>query len=288
MTAGVAAIWCAFHLRGVFVQQAFVKAANAAHSVQAVGAQEALLEKRQAARVQQERLEAARVAWEQTQPGYRWPPEEWLEDAGNAKPFEKPGIYWQVPSLTDHPFTYNIYLPRAYDDSADARFPWLTISHPGSEIDFFGLEEWAERNDVILIVMNDSNNGNYERNGVVQDAGLYTAGQLLRLDMQRGIALGSSGGARTSWDMVNRYPAHFMGLCMIAYGAGDGPMTPRHVRLGFIHGDEDFNAPYVRKAVPRLMRNGRAVLHYEFPGGHEAGPLALRERVLDWLLTGAA
>jgi hypothetical protein len=243
-----------------------------------------LLEERAAARAAKAAAEFERLAALRLQPGYEHPEEAWLATAVNGLPAWEPGIYYNIPCPSKPEFTFDVYIPLTYRDLPEKYFAFLTIGMPAPFPGFLGYQSWAEQNDVILIVMNHVANHTYRQNFTVQDHVLDAVFGSMRLDPRLGMATGVSGGARCSWDMLVRHPNRFSGLFMIAFGKGDLGELSQHVAVAFLHGNQDYNAPSIRRTVQQFRSGRRVHLHREFPGGHEGGPLNLRHDSLNWLL----
>ena len=209
---------------------------------------------------------------------------EWRPTAVDGLPRWESGTYLNVPCRTKPDFTMDVFIPTSYDSHRHTNFAFLTICMPVPFPSFLGYPKWAEENDVILIVMNHVANYTYEQNFEVQDHVLESVFGTMRLDPRQGLATGSSGGARCSWDMIVRHPQQFSGILLAAMSRGDLGDLPPHVVLAHLHGDQDFNAPHIRKEAKFQQAQGRVYMHQEFPGGHEGGPLELRTQMLDWML----
>lgn len=227
-----------------------------------------------------------------SRPGYEHPANTWFADVLAEVPLREPGKYLKVPVGGRNKFTADFYLPLSYDDDETVLHPFVTICAPLPNPGFQDLNDWAERNGAVLIAMNDVSNDTFRQNPEVQRDVLDTAFKVLRLDPSRGIALGMSGGANTSWDMIRTYPETFGGIVQIAFFGGFDPQRPqhyihtdlpRHIVLAAIHGDKDFNAEIAIKGERLFKQQARPVLRLTFPGGHETGPVHLREQALDWV-----
>ncbi len=234
----------------------------------------------------QEKEEVDRLA--RTKPGYVHRREDWRRTAFQGVPQWESGIYRKVPTLARRKFTMDVYLPMAYSAYPEALFPYLTICMPVFDPGFLGFERWAEKRNVVLIVMNAVSNGTYKRNGVVQDAVLDTMWKTMRLHPRLGFATGVSGGARTSWEMLSRYPRHFAGVLMMAFAGLSTHTFPPHIRVAFLYGRNDFNAKHIPPCVKKLQRKRYQVRSMQCQGGHIMGPLSMRSQLMDWLMEGQA
>jgi predicted esterase len=150
---------------------------------------------------------------------------------------------------------------------------------------FIGLENWAEQNDVILVAINSVTNEMYSLNWQAQDAALSLVVESMRVDRSMGFAIGMSGGAATSWEMVARYPEGFAGLVMMGISDGhNGSSIPIHVRVAYIYGNAEPNINHIKRKIPRLRAAGNKVREQVVPGGHVTGPVKVREAMLTWML----
>lgn len=240
----------------------------------------------------QELVEVARAP--SVRPGEVIPELVWRRTAIHGLPDWKPGIYervacpgafYETREGETKARTIDVYVPMAYQERPDELFSALAISMPKMYSGFLRLEKWAERNDVILVVINTSSNRSYGYNGLAQNAAISTVSTSMRVDGRLGFALGVSGGAAASWEMICRYPDNFAGVVMIAMDDGhNGCMIPGHVRVGYIHGRTDHNNPGIVRIIPKLRAAGYKVKEQVVPGGHVQGPLRVRENMLSWML----
>jgi len=240
----------------------------------------------------QELVEVARAP--SLRPGEVIPELVWKRTAIQGLPDWKPGIYERVPCPGAFyetregevkARTIDVYVPMAYQERPDELFSALAISMPAKYSGFRGLEKWAERNDVILVAINTSSNGSRRQNWFAQNAAISTVSTSMRVDGRLGFAIGVSGGAAASWEMICRYPDNFVGVVMIAMSRGhNGCMIPGHVRVGYIHGRTDFNNSGIARIIPQLRAAGYKVKEQVVPGGHVEGPLRARENMLTWML----
>lgn len=223
----------------------------------------------------------------QSIPGLIHHPGTWeLDSAGVPK--WKSGVFRGVPCINEPKRTIDVYLPLVYDAKPETRFPGVVIQMAGGNPGFIGLEEWAERCEVILIVINSSRNKTFAQNHIAQDRALETVSTSLRVDQQMGFAIGMSGGGRASWQVACRYPENFMGIVMMGIsGDEDVFMPPTHVRVAFIHGETDFNNRSTASAIRLLTQLGYEVRERVVPGGHVPGPVQVRIEMLNWMVFAA-
>lgn len=230
---------------------------------------------------------AMHVAAPASAPGQIHAPSTWnLDDHG--VPTWRSGVFLNVPCINEPARTIDVYIPLAYDTKPDALFPGVVIQMPGGKPGFIGLEDWAERSEVILIVVNSSKNQTFAQNHIAQDRALETVSTGLRLDQRMGFAIGMSGGGRASWQVACRYPENFRGIVMMGIsGDEDVFMPPPHVRIAIIHGETDFNNKAIARALALLAREGYQVREAVVPGGHVTGPVENRVEMLNWMVYGA-
>ncbi len=250
--------------------------------------------RRDAAAREAEMKLAAEAEAASKRPGYEIPSDEWNLDPDTGVPAWRPGIYRQLPcagswfEFTQAPRTIDVYIPSAYADRTDELFPVLTISMPGQNLGFRGYEAWAERRSVILIVINSSyNEGGTANNREAQLAAYNFLNGRLRTHPYLNFATGASGGAQMSWIAAANSPNMFAGLLMTSHGGYREIALAPHIRVAYVNGKDDWNAPYIVEMMARLRANGNEVRHQVVPGGHIEGPLEVREQMLDWLLDSA-
>ncbi len=249
--------------------------------------------KRDAAALEAESKRIAEKEVASKRPGYEIPPEEWNLDPETGVPAWRPGTYRQLPvkdswfERWQGPHTLDVYIPLAYGDRPEDLFPTLSITMPHVNPGFLGLEPWAERRGVILIVLNTSNNddhpgGNTEAQITAMD---FLSGHL-RAHPSLNFAAGTSGGARMAMRAAATWPDVFAGVLMMAHPGDELPLAPQ-LRVAFIYGRDDFNAPYFPKDAARLRANGHEVRVQVIPGGHITAPPSEEAKMLDWMLDAA-
>src|SRR5262249_44703519 len=85
-------------------------------------------------------------------------------DPATGGPAWRPGIYRDLPCMGSWfepwqgPRTVDVYLPMSYATNMERQFPVLAITMTAFNQGFRGFEEWAEKNDVLLVVVNSSCN----------------------------------------------------------------------------------------------------------------------------------
>lgn len=244
--------------------------------------------------IEARRMRIAREDGPSSRAGQLIPKEIWARTAVNGLPLWKPGKYRNIPcpdayvNLPDGrviPRTIDAYIPMAYQDHPQDLLPGVIINGASMNPGFLGLENWAEHNDAILVVINSVCNLRYKENWRAQDAALVIVRDTMRVDTAMGFAIGMSGGGATSWEMICRYPENFRGLVMMGISKGhNGCWIPSHVRVGYIHGRSDHNVNAIKRTIPMLRSSGNLVREQVVPGGHVLGPYQVREKMLTWML----
>ena len=206
-------------------------------------------------------------------PGREIPSEEWMLTAIDGIPVWKPGVYRDVPCKGNGSYTITVYVPMAFQERPDERFAGLMISMPEGDPGFQGFKDYAERNDMIIVSINNSSNATYRYNEYAQELAFNTIVPSLRIDPNLGFTYGASGGARTNWDCMCRHPTNFAGLMQVVFGDGDAcKAPPRGVRVAFLYGDRDFNRKYVERTYKRLLQQSYDVQAYMYTGDHFTPP----------------
>ncbi|MHC4252625.1 MAG: hypothetical protein ACYS9X_26200 [Planctomycetota bacterium] len=189
----------------------------------------------------------------------------------------------------DGKHSYWLLLPPSYQTDKDRKFPVLFSNSPGAGGDFYGMQGWAARNEVILVALNDTKNG-MERK-VYDDAYAAVIGSVeetLRVHPCLRFSIGMSGGASMSMRMAGAYSNKFAGVILLAHsGNGADAGLAKHIMVGFIHAENDkiHGAGAVRSVAGALK--GRRHMVREICGnwGHTNGPLEHREEFMDWMLS---
>ncbi|MBA2482659.1 MAG: hypothetical protein H0V44_18505, partial [Planctomycetes bacterium] len=165
--------------------------------------------------------------------------------------------------------TWGCFIPKAYADRPDERFPVLYISSPGGHPGFNSLEPWAERRGVILISVDDSQNGPSEPIIAAQDAVLAESDKVLRLHSCLRYATGQSGAGAASSMFVNRYPDRFAGVMVQVHSAGP---PPKHVAVVYVGGREDTTHPWsaVKGGFETAKSSGCPARLVDDPGTHDS------------------
>ena len=220
------------------------------------------------------------------QPGAVHPEHAW-EIGEDGAPAWKSGVFRKVPCVNEPARTIDVYLPLAYDAKPEMLFPAVIIQMARGNPGFIGLEDWAERTEVILVGINSSRNSRFVENPIAQDRALETILIGMRLDQRMGFAIGMSGGAQSSWYLVYKYPENFRGLVMMGQGGIPEYMLAPHVRVAYIHGVDEGNNWHIARMQSRLRANGNFVRDELVPGEHVMGPVDRRVTMLNWMVHAA-
>jgi tetratricopeptide (TPR) repeat protein len=219
-------------------------------------------------------------------PGRVHVPIAWERD-DRGVPVWRAGIFRNVPCVNAPERTIDVYVPMAYDAKPDAQFPGVLISMAGGNPGFIGLEDWAERQEVVLVGLNSSRNGPAANNIEAQEAAFATIIPSLRVDQRLGFAIGMSGGAMASWLAVYRNPDNFRGLVMMGQsGYFDYPLAP-HIRVAYIRGRNEPSNRYIERMIGNLRANGNLVRDEMVEGAHVMGPVSRRVAMLNWMVHAA-
>lgn len=181
---------------------------------------------------------------------------------------------------------YDCWLPKAYFEQPERRFPVLYCSSPGGNPGAWGFESWAERRGVIVIGITESKNGPWGPIDKAQDGTWADAEKRLRLHPCLRYAVGVSGGGAASVGLIGKHPDQFAGVLVNVHSATNG--LPKHCAAVYVGGLKDDTHPIsaVRGAADSLKSQGMQVWFIEDPGDHNtAVHLGKRaEPLMDWLL----
>jgi hypothetical protein len=197
-----------------------------------------------------------------------------------------PGAHKRLPCDGNKEWTWDVYVPKAYAEKKDKKFPVVWCCGAGGNPGFWQLEQWAEKNEVLLVAMNDPQNGlAFDVIWKMQDDVIATAGAKLRLHPCLRFSTGNSGGAGQALFIANRHPDQHAGVVMQIH-SGLGTSCPKHISVAFIAGEADDVHPIwaIREAYRRFQRSGNPVRILTVPGrGHEnAKPEELID-MMDWM-----
>lgn len=197
-----------------------------------------------------------------------------------------PGAHRRLPCDGNKEWTWDVYVPQAYAEKEDKRFPVVWCCSAGGNPGFWRLEQWAEKNEVLLIAMNDPKNGlDWVTIHRMQDDVIATSEAKLRLHPCLRFSTGNSGGAWQAMYIANRHPDKHAGVVMQIH-SGNGVPCPKHISVAFIAGEEDKTHPIsaVRSAYQGFQSLGNPVRILAVPGrGHESAKLDELTDMLDWM-----
>lgn len=197
-----------------------------------------------------------------------------------------PGASKHLPCDGQPQLTYDLYLPKAYAERATERFPVLFISSPGANPGFQGLEAWAERQELVLVTINDSRNGDWAPIVAAQKAVTATVFAHLRLHHCLRFSTGFSGAAWASAALADRFGEDWAGILF----CGNSQRTytvKKWVACTYITGlkDTTYPAADVRKDYQTAKASGCPSRIQEIAAmGHENPPAADRIAMLDWMV----
>jgi len=198
-----------------------------------------------------------------------------------------PGKQTRLPCKKNASYTYDLYVPKAYAENAEKKFPVLFLSSPGANPGFMSLENWAEKNGVLLVGINDSKNEiPFKTIFEIQDDVIQTVEATLRLHPCLRFSIGFSGAGWASMHMADRYPDKHAGVVMMGHSA-NGTMCAKHISVAFIHGEKDETHPVSAAlgAYQAFKSRGNPVRKIIVPGrGHQPGTREEMETMLNWML----
>jgi len=181
--------------------------------------------------------------------------------------------------------TYHIHLPTGYPGADDVTFPVLFISSPGGNPGFMKLESWANANEVVLVTINDSKNGEWEPIMASQKAVTGTVFAHYKLHPFLRFAMGFSGSAWASMELAGRYKDNWAGVIVSCHSSG-GDGIPKHVYLAYFTGIQD--STHSNKAVLGAAKSweskGNPVRIISREGGHEWAQTEETIGFLDWMV----
>ncbi len=180
--------------------------------------------------------------------------------------------------------TFDLFLPKAYADKPEKKFPSLYISSPHKNPGFRKLQAWAEKNEVVLITINESENGEWAPILKAQDA-VWAATAYLRLHPNLHFSMGFSGSAAASLELAKRKGKEFAGVVLHCH-RGNVQGTPRHLALAFISGEKDTTHPpgFVRGSVATTEKTNFVQSHFFPDGGHDWRDGDIQEEFLSSML----
>jgi len=186
----------------------------------------------------------------------------------------------------DSKYTYSIILPSTYEKKPNKKFPALFISSPSGCPTTMGLSDWAEENEVMLILNRTTKNGLEDDYSHALKCLMTTIESKYRIHPFLRFSTGVSGGGEVSAHLSVDYPKKWSGVVMQAH-SGNGRYPPKHCAVAFLAGEKDavHGIQYVKKAYEKLKAAGNPVHITIYPDrGHKPG---LKEDVikeLTWML----
>jgi len=197
-----------------------------------------------------------------------------------------PGAHKRLPCDGNKEWTWDVFIPKAYAEKPDKKFPVIWCCGAGGNPGFWQLEQWAEKNEALLIAMNDPKNGLYWNTiHKMQDDVIATTEAKLRLHPCLRFSIGASGGAWQAIWIAKRYPDKHAGVIMQVH-SGNLTICPKHISVAFIAGDADKTHPIsvTKTAYEGFKRRGNPVKILVVPGrGHEKAKTDEIVSMLDWM-----
>jgi hypothetical protein len=197
-----------------------------------------------------------------------------------------PGAHKRLPCDGNKEWTWDVYVPKAYAEKKDKKFPVMWCCSAGGNPGFWGLEQWAEKNEALLVAMNDPKNGlDWPTIHKMQDDVIATSEAKLRLHPCLRFSTGASGGAWQAMFIANRHPDQHAGVIMQIH-SGNGTICPKHISVAFIAGDADKTHPIsaTKAAYQGFKRRGNPAKILVVAGrGHESATTEEIIGMLDWM-----
>jgi hypothetical protein len=196
----------------------------------------------------------------------------------------------------DSEYTYDLYIPKAYLSEPKTLFPAVFISCPSGNPQgiFKELVNWAEKEKVLLVTVNQSKNGlgsglkrgapnPYE---VMQSSIVKSVEKRCRLHPYLRFSIGASGAAVGSLRFAIRHKTDWAGVVLLIH-SGNGKFAPKHCAVSFLAGEKDNTHPigYVRQAYIATKAAGNPVHLVTYPDkGHGGIPPDGYRKELSWML----
>ena len=183
-------------------------------------------------------------------------------------------------------YTYSIVLPSSYDKFPDKKFPVVFISSPGGTPYTMGLSEWAEDNNVILVLNRATRNGAEEEYTAAIQSLVKTIESNYRIHPYLRFSIGFSGGGEASAHMSITFPKQWAGVIMMAH-SGNYRYPPKHCAVAFLAGEKDNVHPlsFIKETASKLKIAGNPVHLKVYPDrGHQAAPAEDIITELNWML----
>jgi dienelactone hydrolase len=183
--------------------------------------------------------------------------------------------------------TFHCYIPKAYAERPAERFPVLFISDAGGNPGFHKLESWAEREEVVLVTINGSQNGPWEPIYAAQDAVRDAVMKQMHVSTALRFSMGNSGAGWASAMMADKQGDNWGGV-LILINARRGAKIAKHVPIAWLAGGKDttFPAKQTQADYDAAKAEGRQVRITIYPDkGHEGMPSEDEAAMLSWMLT---
>lgn len=198
-----------------------------------------------------------------------------------------PGSYRNLP-CPEHPeLTFDLHLPPNTSPAPNGRMA-LIISGPNGKPGFRDLETWADARGVVLVTVNDSKNGPYDRIMIAQEAVLAGIAPL-KLHPTLKFATGFSGGGAASLAMASRHPDAFSGVVLQCHSGFSLEKIKKHppaIGVAFLGAVEDNTHPCgFLLGFSQLLRRTNTYVYEDYgSGGHNWRPTATVCAALDNLI----
>jgi hypothetical protein len=197
-----------------------------------------------------------------------------------------PGAHKRLTCETAPQLTWDVYIPKAYAERPQERFPALYISSAGGNPGFWGFESFAERQGVLIIGINDSKNGDWAPIHAAQEAVLASSKARLRIHRLLRFATGNSGGAYASAALAKKCGDEFGGILFQINSQRE--LAPlKHICCAYLAGEKDtvYSINSVRGDYESARSAGNPVRIITYPDkGHDGMPRDDQVAMLDWML----
>ncbi|MFW5856814.1 MAG: hypothetical protein ACOCX4_02965 [Planctomycetota bacterium] len=206
---------------------------------------------------------------------------------GRAGDDPEPGNHRNLKCPAAEQYTYDLYVPAAYAEHPEKRFPVLFATCPYKNPHGYGMQDWAEKRGVLLVSVNDNENGQTsEEKTHIFKAVLDAVTSSLRVHGKLRFGIGQSGGGASAQHFAHLYPQEWAGVVMLVH-SGTGKTLPEHIALAMLASEQDevHSIKAVRSSYRRHKRNGNPLRIKIFPdGGHDLRAQEDKERMMDWML----
>jgi len=209
--------------------------------------------------------------------------------AGTARSADglAPGNHRKLKCPAADQYTYDVYVPAAYAKHPEKRFPVLFATCPYKNPNGYGMRDWAEKRGVLLVSVNDNENGQSgDEKTRIFKAVLDAVTSSLRVHDKLRFGIGQSGGGSSAQHFAHLYPKEWAGVVMLVH-SGTGKTLPEHIALAMLASEQDevHSIKAVRSSYRRHKRNGNPLRIKIFPDGdHDLRAQEDKERMMDWML----